>query len=97
MVLATGGSIVTDIGTWNLVKQHCTTVWLKAAPEVYWKRLLKQGDTRPMKNNPAAMAELRALLAAREPLYGQADLVVDTSKRTLPQVTAMVFNKLQHD
>lgn len=91
MVLATGGSIVTDARTWNLVKQHCKTVWLKATPEVYWTRLLKQGDTRPMKDNPSAMAELRALLADREPLYAQADRVIDTSRRSIPQVTHIIL------
>jgi XRE family aerobic/anaerobic benzoate catabolism transcriptional regulator len=94
MILATGGSIVTDPRTWSIVKHNCTTVWLKASPEVYWNRLLKQGDTRPMKNNPSAMAELRALLAAREPLYAQADYVVDTSGLSLTQAVAAVLRAL---
>ena len=97
MVLATGGSLVTDPRTWGLVKQSCTTVWLKAAPEVYWNRLLKQGDTRPMKNNPSAMTELRALLAAREPLYGQADHMIDTSRLSLSEVTEAALQALERD
>jgi hypothetical protein len=32
------------------------------------------------------MADLRALLAAREPLYAAADRTVDTSGRTIKQV-----------
>lgn len=95
MVLATGGSIVTDARTWNVVRQKCTTVWLRATPEVYWRRLLKQGDTRPMKGNPAAMTELRALLKSREPLYAQADYALDTSKRTLPQTTEAILKRLR--
>ncbi|MDD5542373.1 MAG: shikimate kinase [Acidobacteriia bacterium] len=94
MVLATGGSIVTDPHTWNLVKQHATTVWLKATPKTYWNRLLKQGDTRPMKDNPAAMTELRQLLARREPLYAEADFTIDTSKRTLAQTTEAILKRL---
>lgn len=94
LVLATGGSLVTDPRAWNLVKQNSVTIWLKATPEVYWNRLLKQGDTRPMKNNPSAMAELRALLAAREPLYAQADHTVDTSRLSLPQVVDAVWRAL---
>lgn len=97
MVLATGGSLVTDPRTWSLVKQSCATVWLKAAPEVYWNRLLKQGDTRPMKNNPSAMTELRALLAVREPLYGQADHIIDTSRLSLSEVTQTVLQTLARD
>lgn len=95
MVLATGGSIVTDSRTWNLVRQKTITVWLKATPETYWNRLLKQGDTRPMKNNPSAMSELRALLAKREPLYAQADFIVDSSRLSLDHVTAAVSDALR--
>jgi XRE family aerobic/anaerobic benzoate catabolism transcriptional regulator len=94
LVLATGGSLVTDPRTWSLVKQSCTTVWLKANPEVYWNRLLRQGDTRPMKNNPSAMTELRSLLAAREPLYGQADHIIDTSRLSLSEVTEAALKAL---
>lgn len=90
-VLATGGSLVTDLRMWNLVKQRCVTIWLKASPEVYWNRLLKQGDTRPMKNNPSAMTELRTLLASREPLYAQAAHMIDTSRLSLGQVTETIL------
>lgn len=94
LVLATGGSIVTAPRTWNLVKQNATTVWLKATPTVYWNRLLKQGDTRPMKDNPAAMTELRWLLARREPLYAEADFTIESSKRTLAQTTEAILKLL---
>ena len=40
----------------------------------------KQGDRRPMADHPEAMAELRRLLAIREPLYAQAAATVDTSR-----------------
>ena len=41
---------------------------------------MKQGDSRPMRDNPHAMSELRSLLERREPLYAAAQLVVDTGK-----------------
>ena len=78
-VLATGGSIVMDREAFRLLKERTTTIWLKAKPEEHWNRVLQQGDARPMAKNPQAFSELRALLAAREPLYRQAELVVDTS------------------
>jgi len=79
-VLATGGSIVTARETYRLLRRHFVTVWLRARPEDHWNRVVEQGDARPMAQNPHAMAELRALLAAREPLYAQAHQVVDTSR-----------------
>ncbi len=79
MVIATGGSLVNDRETFRLLRRRSVTVWLKARPEDHWNRVIQQGDERPMKKHPHAMAELRALLASREKLYGQAEHVVDTS------------------
>ncbi len=78
-VLATGGSIVSDTDSFDLLRRATTTVWLKARPEDHMERVRAQGDERPMKNRSDAMAELRALLKARSPLYAMADHVVDTS------------------
>jgi XRE family aerobic/anaerobic benzoate catabolism transcriptional regulator len=55
-------------------------VWLRAAPEDHWQRVLQQGDTRPGDASADARSELRALLQAREPLYAQASVTVDTSR-----------------
>ena len=83
MVLATGGSLVNDRETYRLLRRRAITVWLKAKPEDHWNRVLQQGDQRPMAENPHAMQELRALLAARERLYAEADLTVDTSDSSI--------------
>ncbi|MBX3183984.1 MAG: helix-turn-helix domain-containing protein [Polyangiaceae bacterium] len=77
-VLATGGSIVSDAETYDLLRRSATTVWLRARPEDHMERVLAQGDTRPMHNRSNAMADLKALLKARTPLYAQADHVVET-------------------
>jgi XRE family aerobic/anaerobic benzoate catabolism transcriptional regulator len=61
------------------LRRSTTTVWLRARPEDHWNRVVRQGDRRPMADHPQAMADLRALLAAREPLYAQAAVTVDTS------------------
>ena len=46
-------------------------------------RVAAQGDRRPMADNPEAMADLRAILAARSPDYARADARLDTSGRAL--------------
>jgi XRE family transcriptional regulator, aerobic/anaerobic benzoate catabolism transcriptional regulator len=79
-VVATGGSLVGDKETFKLLRRRAVTVWLKARAEDHWNRVIQQGDQRPMAKNPHAMQELRALLAAREPKYAEADHVIDTSK-----------------
>ncbi|MCA9551386.1 MAG: helix-turn-helix domain-containing protein [Myxococcales bacterium] len=79
-ILATGGGIVTDPQSWGLLRMRCHTVWLEAQPEDHYQRVMEQGDLRPMENRPSAMVELRALLAARAPLYAQADARIQTSE-----------------
>ncbi|MEA2751059.1 MAG: family transcriptional regulator, aerobic/anaerobic benzoate catabolism transcriptional [Myxococcales bacterium] len=79
MVIATGGSIVTDAETWGLLRSRAQTIWLKATPHDHWDRVVAQGDVRPMRDRPRAMNELQALLTRREPLYELADAVVDTA------------------
>jgi len=81
LVLATGGGIVTAPDTFALLRQRALTVWLRADPEDHWNRVVQQGDRRPMADHPAAMAELRRLLAGREPLYAAAAHTVETSGR----------------
>ena len=79
LVLATGGSLVTHAPTYQRLRETCRTVWLRAEPEEHFERVLRQGDRRPMRARPGAMGELRAILAAREPLYARAELSVATT------------------
>jgi XRE family aerobic/anaerobic benzoate catabolism transcriptional regulator len=94
-VLATGGGLVTEPETYALLRRRCTTIWLRADPKLHWSRVVRQGDRRPMRDNPTAMLELRALLAAREPLYARAERTVDTSRRTVAQVATELARSLR--
>ena len=81
VVLATGGGIVAAPDTFALLRASATTVWLRASPEDHWSRVVGQGDRRPMADHPQAMADLRAILAQREPLYAGADYTIETTGR----------------
>lgn len=91
MVVATGGSLVTDDETWTLLRNRATTIWLKARPEDHWTRVVNQGDVRPMRERPRAQNELRALLSSRSPLYEQSSVTIDTSGRVLKSVVSDVL------
>ncbi|MBI4465312.1 MAG: helix-turn-helix domain-containing protein, partial [Acidobacteria bacterium] len=93
VVMATGGSLVTDPEAWAFVRRHCHTVWLKARARDHWSRVAAQGDIRPM-GSPRAMDELKELLRTRGPLYAEAEMVVDTSKHTLEESAEMIVQKL---
>jgi XRE family aerobic/anaerobic benzoate catabolism transcriptional regulator len=94
-VLATGGGIVTEPETMAVLLQRCTTVWLRAQPEEHWQRVVRQGDRRPMRDNPDAMVELRALLERRESLYARAHHTVETSKQSVVQVANVVLRSVR--
>jgi XRE family aerobic/anaerobic benzoate catabolism transcriptional regulator len=79
MIVATGGGIVAEPLTFDLLLASFVTVWLKAAPEEHMARVRQQGDLRPMADDRAAMQELRTILESREPLYARAPIIVDTS------------------
>lgn len=85
-VLATGGSIVCHDHNFALLERRAVTVWLRARAEDHWERVIRQGDRRPMAENPHAFAELEALLAARAPLYARADHTIDTSDRQVADI-----------
>jgi XRE family aerobic/anaerobic benzoate catabolism transcriptional regulator len=84
-VLATGGSLVTEPGTFELLLTSCRTVWIKADPEAHMARVVAQGDLRPMADNALAMDDLLSILKSRDPLYAKADIVLDTAGHTPEQ------------
>jgi XRE family aerobic/anaerobic benzoate catabolism transcriptional regulator len=101
VVLATGGGIVSEPVTFDLVLSSFYTVWLRASPEEHMGRVRKQGDLRPMADNRAAMDELRTILLSREPLYARAAVEVDTAGLTIDEaakrLTAAVAPALERD
>jgi XRE family aerobic/anaerobic benzoate catabolism transcriptional regulator len=84
-VIATSGSIVTEPGTLELLLASCFTVWVRAEPEEHMKRVMEQGDMRPMANNARAMEDLVSILKSREPLYAKAEAVLATTGKTPEQ------------
>ena len=95
MVIATGGSVVTDPETWQLLKRRTHTVWVKATPEDHWKRVLGQGDTRPMANRASAMTELRSILSIRAPLYAEAAQTIDTNSVRVAEAVRIISAALR--
>jgi XRE family transcriptional regulator, aerobic/anaerobic benzoate catabolism transcriptional regulator len=89
VVMTTGGSIVSERETFDLLQSRFYCVWLKANPEEHMSRVVAQGDMRPFDTtrgaSTEAMEDLRRILASREALYARADAVVDTAARTVKQ------------
>ena len=85
VVIATPGGIVSDPATFNELLAHCTTVWLRAAPEEHMGRVVAQSDMRPMAASKEAMDDLKRILDGRAAFYSKADITIDTSGQTPDQ------------
>jgi XRE family transcriptional regulator, aerobic/anaerobic benzoate catabolism transcriptional regulator len=92
LVLATGGGIVSEPLTFDLILSSFYTIWLKAEPEEHMARVRGQGDLRPMADDRSAMAELRTILLSREPLYARASAVVDTAGLSVDTAAARLID-----
>jgi XRE family aerobic/anaerobic benzoate catabolism transcriptional regulator len=95
MVLATGGGIVSEPLTFDLILSSFYTIWLKAEPEEHMARVRRQGDLRPMADDRSAMAELRTILLSREPLYARASAVVDTAGLSVDAAAARLIDAVR--
>lgn len=97
VVLSTGGGIVTDPASYELLMRTCHTVWLHARPAVYYQRASSQGDARIA--SPAvhrtAMDSIRRTMAARQKLYAAAHQAVDTTSLSIEQVARRISAALK--
>lgn len=94
-VIETPGGIVSDAATFNLLLAHCTTVWLQARPEDHMKRVIAQGDLRPISSSQEAMEDLKGILAGRAAFYAKCDLRLDTSAAPLEPTFVALRNSVR--
>ncbi len=76
-VLATGGGAVLSASTRKLLKDKAVTIWLKADVDILAKRVGRK-TTRPLLADRDPRDVLAQVLEARAPLYGEADILIDT-------------------
>lgn len=85
VVIATPGGLVSDPATFNLLLSHCYTIWLQADPEDHMRRVVAQGDFRPMSGSKEAMEDLRRILEGRAAFYAKSDMTYNTSGHALDE------------
>jgi len=82
-IIATAGGIVAEKGTFSQLLDQTHVIWLQASPAEHMRRVMEQGDFRPMSHNRDAMNDLVAILDARAADYGRAHARLDTSGKTV--------------
>ncbi|MCP4009937.1 MAG: helix-turn-helix transcriptional regulator [Proteobacteria bacterium] len=83
VILETGGSLVSEKNTYNLLQKSFFTVWIKALPEEHMNRVIRQGDLRPMKHSKESMNDLKLILEERKHDYENANYTLDTTGRSV--------------
>jgi XRE family aerobic/anaerobic benzoate catabolism transcriptional regulator len=92
MVLATGGGIVTEPTTYELLLRAFRTVWLQADPELHFSRVMEQNDARIARPSmhKEAMDNIHRSLEARHSLYQMADMAIDTTHMSVADVADQI-------
>jgi shikimate kinase len=91
-VIATGGGLPLNEANMASLKTHALVVCLWASPDKIYERVHGHNH-RPLLNGPDPMARIHELLAAREPFYRQADVLVNTEMRSIKEVGAHVIHE----
>jgi shikimate kinase / 3-dehydroquinate synthase len=88
-VIATGGGVVLNERNRRLMRLLGWVIYLRASPETLWKRLQHTTD-RPLLRTESPYETLQAIVQTREPLYQEADWVIDTDARTPEEVAEAI-------
>ena len=90
-VIAAGGGAFIDPETRTLMLARCTTIWLDVPVEILAERVGRR-DHRPLLKGQDPLRRLGELAAARNPVYAEADLRVESGdlahERTVDRIIA---------
>ena len=93
-VIATGGGLPVNPENLASLKTHALVVCLWSSPEKIWERVRHQGH-RPLLHDENPQAKIRELLAAREPFYKNADVLLNTELRSVREVAQQVVHQFR--
>ena len=96
MVLATGGGAWMQTPVREVIKQHATSVWLRAELNVLTDRVSKRNH-RPLLETGDKREILDRLMQERYPVYALADYVVDSSDGPHDRVVERVVAALENE
>ena len=89
-----GGAVIRDINR-EAFKKAGFVVCLTAKPEVIFDRI-KHETHRPLLQTPDPMVKITELLDSRARYYAQADIVIDTSEKSVDAVITEIKERIKH-
>ncbi len=94
-VISTGGGAVIRDKNREAFKRAGLVVCLTARPEVIYERI-KNETHRPLLQTPDPEGKIRELLDSRAGFYAQADVIIDTSSKTVDDVITAIKERIKH-
>jgi shikimate kinase len=93
-VIATGGGAVMTEGVQEMIKARAVSIWLKADLDTLVERTARNAK-RPLlaKGDPREI--LGALMEKRYPVYGQADIIIETDAAPPEEMAVRVIEALE--
>ena len=88
-LISTGGGLPTNPENLARLKTFAVVICLWSSPEKIWERVKNQAH-RPLLHSADPQAKIRELLAAREPFYRQADVLINTDQRSAREVAQQI-------
>lgn len=98
LVLALGGGAFINEATRQIIQQSAFCIWLDVALPELVKRVQKRPEKRPLLDGAAGgdIEDILAkLLAARAPIYAQADLTIQSTTQTLSATLRAIIAQLR--
>ncbi|MCD6506286.1 shikimate kinase [Candidatus Poribacteria bacterium] len=89
-VISTGGGVVLREENLKNLRRNGIIFCLNATPEEIWRRVSSESH-RPLLNAPDPMGRIRKLLARRAPFYAKADFQIETTGRSIEEITEEIL------
>jgi shikimate kinase len=97
-VIDCGGGVVLNKINVDRLKQNAIIIWLTASPEVILKRIIQDGERRPLLKGKNTVSEIQAIGNLRKPYYEQAaDSIIDTTELEVESVITRITGLLKEN
>lgn len=97
VVIATGGGAVLSAKNRAVLKEECFLISLTTHPQVILQRVQADGQTRPLliSDSEEPYQRICRLQEERSAFYQEADLLIDTSDKSLLEIVELIVEQLR--
>jgi shikimate kinase len=92
-IIATGGGAVMTHETADLIREKSISLWIRADLSVMLERTARN-DRRPLLRNGDPEKILQELVELRYPVYGRADIAIDSHSGPVESILSQTLEKL---